>query len=76
MFGPAVRGVNFKIEITGDSFNTNKLQYSNDLKTWKVVPGLKSLNTNFRDKADFKITLDAVSAPTFYRVLSTNNFND
>ncbi len=63
-------GANLKIEITGDAFDTYKLQYSNDLKTWKVVPGLKSIKTNFRGKADFKRTLDTASAPTFYRVLN------
>ena len=63
-------GANLKIEITGDAFDTYKLQYSNDLKTWKVVPGLKSIKTNFRGKADFKRTLDTGSAPTFYRLLN------
>jgi len=63
-------GANLKIEITGDAFDTYKLQYSNDLKTWKVVPGLKSIKTNFRGKADFKRTLDTGSAPIFYRLLN------
>ena len=63
-------GANLKIEITGDAFDTYKLQYSNDLKTWKVVPDLKSIKTNFRGKADFKRTLDTGSAPTFYRLLN------
>ena len=63
-------GANFKIEITGDAFDTYKLQYSNDLNTWKEVPGFKNIKTNFRGKADFKRTLDIGSAPTFYRLLN------
>jgi outer membrane protein assembly factor BamB len=58
------------IQITGDAFETYKLQYSNDLKVWKVVPNLQSIQTNFRGRANFKRTPKPGSAPTFYRLLN------
>ncbi|MDA7675407.1 hypothetical protein N8676_00620, partial [bacterium] len=63
-------GSGMTIQVTGDAFETYKLQYSNNLKTWKVVPGLQSIKTNFRGKADIKRTIEADSAPTFYRLLN------
>ena len=36
-------GENVKIQITGDAFETYKLQYSNDLKVWKVVSGRRAI---------------------------------
>jgi len=58
------------IQITGDAFETYKLQYSNDLKVWKIVPDLQSIQTNFRGRANFKRTPKPGSAPTFYRLLN------
>ena len=63
-------GENMKIQITGDAFETYKLQYSNDLKTWKVVPDLQSIQTNFRGKADFSRTPPPDSGPVFYRLMN------
>jgi outer membrane protein assembly factor BamB len=65
-----VSGGSLTIQVTGDAFETYKLQYSNNLKTWKVVPDLQSIKTNFRGKADIKRTIEADSAPTFYRLLN------
>ena len=56
------------IQITGDAFETYKLQYSNDLKVWKIVPDLQSIQTNFRGRANFKRIPKPGSAPTFYRL--------
>jgi hypothetical protein len=56
------------IQITGDAFETYKLQYSNDLKVWKVVPDLQSIQTNFRGRANIKRTSKPGSTPTFYRL--------
>ena len=61
---------NLTIQITGDAFETYKLQYSNDLKVWKVVPDLQSIQTNFRGRANFKRTPKPGSDPTFYRLLN------
>jgi len=58
------------IQITGDAFETYKLQYSNDLKVWKIVPDLQSIQTNFRGRANFKRTPKPGSTPTFYRLLN------
>ena len=63
-------GENVKIQITGDAFETYKLQYSNDLKVWKVVPNLQSITTNFRGKADFSRTPTPDSGPVFYRLMN------
>ena len=63
-------GSSLTIQVTGDAFETYKLQYTNDLKTWKVVPDLQSIQTNFRGRADIKRTIEAGSAPTFYRLLN------
>jgi outer membrane protein assembly factor BamB len=63
-------GENVKIQITGDAFETYKLQYSNDLKVWKVVPDLQSIQTNFRGKADFSRTPTPDSGPVFYRLMN------
>ena len=56
------------IQITGDAFETYKLQYSNDLKTWKVVPDLQTVQTNFRGKATVQRTINPNSKPTFFRL--------
>ena len=58
------------IQITGDAFETYKLQYSNDLKTWKVVPDLQTVQTNFRGKANFERTIKGNTKPTFFRLLN------
>ena len=58
------------IQITGDAFETYKLQYSNDLKVWNIVPDLQSIQTNFRGRANFKRTPKPDSTPTFYRLLN------
>ena len=63
-------GEDEKSQITGDAFETYKLQYSNDLKTWKVVPDLQSIQTNFRGKADFSRTPTPDSGPVFYRLMN------
>ena len=63
-------GENVKIQVTGDAFETYKLQYSNDLKTWKLVPELQSITTNFRGKADFNRTPTPDSGPVFYRLMN------
>ena len=63
-------GENVKIQITGDAFETYKLQYSDDLKVWKVVPDLQSIQTNFRGKADFSRTPTPDSGPVFYRLMN------
>ncbi len=56
-----------QIEITGDAFETYKVQYSNDLRTWKIVVEPQSIQTNFRGKADFKTSKLGVG-PVFYRL--------
>ena len=58
------------IQVTGDAFETYNLEYSNDLEKWKNVPDLKSIQTNFRGKADFDRTIKAGSKPTFYRLMN------
>ena len=63
-------GGSLTIQITGDAFETYKLQYSNNLKSWKVVPDLQRIQTNFRGKVDIKRTIEAGSSPTFYRLLN------
>jgi outer membrane protein assembly factor BamB len=65
-----VGGGSLTIQVTGDAFETYTLQYTNDLKGWKVVPDLQSIQTNFRGKANIKRTIEAGSAPTFYRLLN------
>ncbi len=59
-----------KIQVTGDAFETYNLEYSNDLEKWKNVPDLKSVQTNFRGKADFDRTIKAGAKPTFYRLMN------
>ncbi len=63
-------GDSVKIQITGDAFETYKLQYSNDLKVWNVVPDLQSIQTNFRGKAEFIRSPKPGSMPVFYRLRS------
>jgi outer membrane protein assembly factor BamB len=63
-------GENVKIQITGDAFETYKLQHSNDLKVWKAVPNLEPIKTNFRGKADFSRTPTPDSGPVFYRLMN------
>ena len=58
------------IQITGDAFETYKLEYSNDLRTWKLVPGIQNVQTNFRGKANLERSIQGNSKPTFYRVLN------
>ena len=62
-------GNEVQIKITGDAFETYKLQYSNDLRTWKIVVDPQSIQTNFRGKADFK-TSKLGAGTVFYRLLS------
>ncbi|MDP7049389.1 MAG: hypothetical protein QF721_08055 [Verrucomicrobiota bacterium] len=63
-------GSGMTIQVTENAFETYKLQYSNNLKTWKAVPDLQSIQADFRGKADIKRMIKAGSVQIFYRLLN------
>ena len=60
---------NVTIQITGDAFENYKLQSSNTMENWEVVPGAKSIQTNFRGKANFTTSIIG-DGPVFFRLIS------
>ena len=73
-FRPKLRLINtdtesVTIQITGDAFENYKLQSSNNMENWKVVPNAKNIQTNFRGKANFKTPI-IIDGTTFLRLIS------
>ena len=57
------------MEVTGDAFEIYKLQYSNDLRSWKFVSEPQSIQTNFRGKDNFKISI-INNGTVFFKIIS------
>ena len=57
------------IQITGDAFENYKLQSSNAMQNWEVVTESKSIQTNFRGKANFKAYITG-DGPVFFRLIT------
>ena len=57
------------IQITGDAFENYKLQSSNAMQNWEIASGSKNIQTNFRGRANFKVSIIG-DRPVFFRLIT------